>query len=176
MKCGNSWFSPFSEIRNPHLIAMGDYTNVGSGCLLWAVEQNRSNHGLKIVIGNNVLLFRNVTIVAMKKIIIGNFCMLAENVTIRDQDHAISDCSKPTKVQGHVFNPVILEDDVWVGAGTTILREVRIGKGSVIGTNSVVNRSIPPHSISAGVPVKVIKRRDISKKEIYKELASNHPR
>lgn len=145
---------------------MGDNTNVGTGCLLWAVERDKRDHGVKIIIGNDALLVRNATIVAMKKIIIGNYCMLAENVTIRDQDHALSDLSKPIKSQGFIINPVVLEDDVWVGAGTTILRGVRIGKGSVIGANSVVNIPIPPYSIAAGVPAKVIKRRDISKKDL----------
>ncbi|MFX0195627.1 MAG: acyltransferase [Candidatus Hodarchaeota archaeon] len=166
-------FSPFSEVRNPHLIAIGNKTNVGSGCLLWAIEKDRNDQEVKIGIGNNVLLFRNATIVAMKKIIIGNYCLIAENVTIRDQDHAFTNSSKPIKSQGFVINPVILEDNVWVGTGTTILRGVRIGKGSVIGANSVVKKSIPSYSIAAGIPAKVVKIRDNSKRDTYEDLVSN---
>ncbi len=157
--CGNSWFSPDSETRNPHLIVIGDQTNIGSNCLLWAIDLDNNVDNTKIIIGNHVLLVRNVTIAAQNKIIIGNYCMLAENVTIRDQDHAFSGITKPTRFQGYTTTPVVLEDDVWVGAGVTILRGVRIGKGCVIGANSVVNKSIPPYSIAAGVPAKVIKKR-----------------
>lgn len=55
--------------------------------------------------------------------------------------------------------PVIIEDDVWVGANVTILKGVTIGRGSVIAAGAVVTRSIPPYSIAAGVPAKVLKQR-----------------
>jgi maltose O-acetyltransferase len=54
---------------------------------------------------------------------------------------------------------IVIEDDVWVGANSTILPGVKVGRGSVIGAGSVVNRDIPEYSFAAGVPAKVIRRR-----------------
>ena len=55
--------------------------------------------------------------------------------------------------------PVVIEDDVWVGSRVIILKGVTIGRGSVIAAGSVVTRSIPPYSICAGVPARVLKPR-----------------
>ena len=55
---------------------------------------------------------------------------------------------------------IIIEDDVWIGAGSIILTGVTISKGSVIGAGSVVAKSIPEYSIAVGNPAKVIHRRD----------------
>lgn len=54
--------------------------------------------------------------------------------------------------------PVIIEDNVWIGDKATILPNVRIGFGSIIAANSVVTRDIPPFSIVAGAPARVVKR------------------
>lgn len=56
-------------------------------------------------------------------------------------------------------SPVIIEDDVWCGANVTILKGVRIGKGSIVAAGAVVTKSFPPYSIIGGVPAKLIKKR-----------------
>jgi acetyltransferase-like isoleucine patch superfamily enzyme len=56
--------------------------------------------------------------------------------------------------------PIIIEDNVWIGESVSILPGVRIGRGSVIGSNSVVTRSVPAYSIAAGCPAKTIKKYD----------------
>lgn len=55
--------------------------------------------------------------------------------------------------------PIVVEDDVWIGFGTTVMSGVKIGKGAVIAAGSVVVKDIPPYAIAAGVPAKVIKYR-----------------
>lgn len=55
--------------------------------------------------------------------------------------------------------PIIIEDDVWIGANCTILHNVKIGKGSVIGANSLVNKDVEPYSIMVGSPARKIKSR-----------------
>ena len=55
--------------------------------------------------------------------------------------------------------PVVIEDDVWVGANVTILKGVTIGHGSVVAAGAVVTKSCPPYSIIGGVPAKVLRRR-----------------
>jgi acetyltransferase-like isoleucine patch superfamily enzyme len=53
--------------------------------------------------------------------------------------------------------PIILEDDVWLGARVIVLKGVTIGQGAVIGAGSVVTRDIPPHSVAVGQPARVVK-------------------
>ena len=55
--------------------------------------------------------------------------------------------------------PVVIEDDVWVGANVTILKGVTIGHGSVVAAGAVVTKSCPPYSIIGGVPAKVLRKR-----------------
>ena len=55
--------------------------------------------------------------------------------------------------------PVVIEDDVWVGANVIILKGVTIGRGSVVAAGAVVTKSCPPYSIIGGVPAKVLKNR-----------------
>ncbi|MCK4257667.1 MAG: 2,3,4,5-tetrahydropyridine-2,6-dicarboxylate N-acetyltransferase [Halanaerobiales bacterium] len=71
--------------------------------------------------------------------------------------------------------PVIVEDDVLIGANAVILEGVRIGKGSVVAAGSVVTKDVPPNSVAAGTPAKVIKEKDantINKTQILEDLRS----
>ena len=90
---------------------------------------------------------------------IGEGVRIAAYTCINSTDHEFSDPNKFIVDQGFVNAEVIIEDDVWIGAGVNINKGVVIGKGSVIGSGAVVTRSIPPYSIAAGVPCRVIKSR-----------------
>jgi acetyltransferase-like isoleucine patch superfamily enzyme len=83
---------------------------------------------------------------------IGSNCTLSEGVYIQTHDHRLSARSKPQPA------PIIIEDNVWLGTGSCILPSVsKIGSGSIIGAGSVVTKDIPPNSVVAGVPAKIIK-------------------
>ncbi len=101
-------------------------------------------------IGNGTYINRNSTIVAYDRVTIGKECMIAWNVSIMDSDmHSV--------VSEELVNkPVEIEDNVWIGCHVVILKGVTIGKGSLIAAGSVVTKDIPPYSIAAGVPAKVI--------------------
>ena len=62
-------------------------------------------------------------------------------------------------------SPVIIEDNVWIGQSVSILKGVKIGFGSIIGSNSVVTKEIPPHSIAVGIPAKVVKTYNFESKQ-----------
>ena len=94
------------------------------------------------------------------KIDIGDYVQIASGCSIRDSNHVIPKNHKELiTASGIESEPVIIEDDVWIAANVSILKGVKIGKGSVIGANSVVTKDIPPYSIAAGCPAKVIKKR-----------------
>ena len=90
------------------------------------------------------------------KVYIGKYAMIGAYCYIGGGNHSLSDLSKPMMEQE--FNSkggVEIEDDVWLGASVLVMDGVRIGKGSVIGACSMVNKDIPPYSIAYGIPAKV---------------------
>jgi len=105
--------------------------------------------------GDNI----NNYIQANNGIVFGNNIELAPGVSIISSNHDVNNLTK------HLTSkPIIIGDNVWIGANATILPEVKIGNNVVIGANSVVVKDIPSNSIAVGNPCKVIKE-----KEAYKE-------
>ena len=102
------------------------------------------------------------------KLTIGNYCSIATDVMfILDADHYTKHISSfPFKVKmlGEQFEGVskgdiIVDDDVWIGYGATIMSGVHISQGAVIAAGAVVTKDVPPYAIVGGVPAKVIKYR-----------------
>jgi maltose O-acetyltransferase len=94
------------------------------------------------------------------KITIGNYVMIAQNVMIIGGNHSTLRTDIPMMLQGEgKQGSIVIEDDVWIGAGAIILTGVKIGQGSVIGAGSVVTKDIPEYSIAVGNPAKVVKSR-----------------
>ena len=92
-------------------------------------------------------------------VFIGKNVMIAPNVIIVAFNHGFDDLKTPMVNQKNTQAKIVIEDDVWIGSNCTISKGVYIGQGSIIGANSFVNKSVPPFSIVAGVPAKVIKKR-----------------
>jgi acetyltransferase-like isoleucine patch superfamily enzyme len=74
-------------------------------------------------------------------------------------NHRFDDLSRPIAKQGLVRKSVVIEDDVWIGGRVNILAGVTVGRGSVVAAGAVVTHDVPPYSVVAGVPAKVIKTR-----------------
>jgi len=97
-------------------------------------------------------------------VIIGDNVMMGPQAIIYARYHNFDRTDIPMNRQGmEESGTVTIEDDVWIGARVTILKNVIIGKGSIIGAASVVTKNIPPYSIAAGDPAKVIRSRLVSK-------------
>lgn len=125
------------------------------------------DYGQHISIGNNVIININCTFVDCNKITIGNNVLIASNVQIYTATHPVNISDRLldnwSYNNSHAFFntyalPVTIEDNVWIGGGVIILPGVTIGKNSVIGAGSVVNKSIPPNSLAVGNPCKVIRK------------------
>jgi galactoside O-acetyltransferase len=117
--------------------------------------------GGKILIGENVTINQNVFIVGGpdRGVTIGNNVLIGPNVVIRSSDHKFADPSVPIRNQGQSHGVIIIDDDVWLGANVVVTKNVRIGRGSVIGAGSVVTKDIPEYSVAVGVPAKVVGTR-----------------
>ena len=112
-----------------------------------------------LVIGDNTVINERCIITSMQEVELGANVMLASGVFILDVDHGFTRRDVPISQQGYKVEPVVVEDDVWIGAGVVITKGVTVGKGAIIGANSVVTKDIPPYSIVAGVPAKFIRER-----------------
>lgn len=113
----------------------------------------------EIIIGKNTGISGG-SICAAIRIVIGCECLIGANVTIADTDfHAIASLGRfyNENPQDIAASPVVIEDNVFIGAGSIILKGVRIGENSVIGAGSVVTRSIPKNAIAAGNPARVLR-------------------
>ena len=86
---------------------------------------------------------------------IGSHVNLAQGITVTALNHNFSTKDKFIDEQGVATSPIVIEDDVWIGANAVILPGVRIGRHSVIAAGAVVNRDVPPYSLAVGVPAQV---------------------
>ena len=110
-------------------------------------------------VGNNIKINRGVFITASDKIKIGNDVLIGPYTVINSGNHNYSNPDIPIRLQGHIIKPIIIEDDVWIGANSTILAGVTIGKGAVIGAGAVVTKNVNPYTVVGGVPATFIKER-----------------
>ncbi len=91
---------------------------------------------------------------------IGSDVMMGPRCTILTRNHRIDRVDVPMNRQGFGdYHPVVIEDDVWIGANVTIMPGVRVGTGSVLAAGSVVVHDVPAYSIVGGVPARVLKTR-----------------
>jgi acetyltransferase-like isoleucine patch superfamily enzyme len=89
--------------------------------------------------------------------------MLANGCFVTDGNHRFDDRSKPVTWQGFTSKgPTRLEDNVWLGANVVVTSGVTIGSRAVVGANSVVTEDVPPGTIVAGSPARVIRRIEFS--------------
>ncbi|MCD8410901.1 acyltransferase [Tenacibaculum finnmarkense] len=117
----------------------------------------RLNGDSKILFGNN--FYVNAGCHFLGDIIIGDNVMFGPKTVIWGRDHGIKK-DMPMNLQEHTKKPIIIGNDVWIGAQVTILKGVKIGNGVVVGAGSVVTKSLPDFAIAVGNPAKVIKYRE----------------
>ena len=114
----------------------------------------------KIKIGDNCSFGSWNHISSINRIEIGDACLTGKWVTITDHAHgssALGDLKlEPIKRELYSKGPVIIGNNVWIGDKVTILPNVTIGDGVVVGANSVVTKDVPPYTIVAGNPARII--------------------
>jgi len=89
---------------------------------------------------------------------VGNDVMFAQNIVLSGLNHGYEDISLPPSHQKVSTNPIVVEDEVWIGANVVITSGVTIGKHSVVAAGSVVVKDVPPYSVVVGNPGKILKQ------------------
>lgn len=113
-----------------------------------------------ICIGDGTFVGHDCGFGVADSITIGKHCLLAGGVRIRDYDgHPLDARQRRDKVATppETIKPVVIGDDVWIGAGAMILKGVTIGDRAVVGTGAVVTRDVPPDAVVAGNPARIVK-------------------
>lgn len=159
-RCGEKViFGKIGELHEPRLVSIGNSTCFGDYVFLtvWPSGDNKKGEKrIKVEIGDNCNFGAMNHITCCNRITIGNNVLTGKWVTITDNSHGTTQeeqlqtppLDRPLFSKGEV----IICDDVWIGDGARIMPGVTIGKGAVVGANSVVTKDIPPYSVAYGVP------------------------
>ena len=124
-----------------------------------AVPEHLPARGL-VEIGEKSVLGQECTITAYQHIRIGEQCVIADRAMFIDFDHGVVEVERPIRLQGIYKRDVEVGSNVWIGYGACILRGVRVGDNSIVGTNAVVTKDVPANAVVGGVPARVLRMRE----------------
>ncbi|MDB4240817.1 acyltransferase [Yoonia sp.] len=139
------------ELSGGHII-IGARTYIDRGVILRAL-------GGTIEVGDDCSVNAYSVLQGGGNLRIGNNTRIASHTVIVPSNHVFSDPDIPIKDQGLRQEGIVIEDDVWIGAGVRVLDGVVLGKGCVVGAGAVVTRSVEPLTVVGGVPAKQIGTR-----------------
>jgi acetyltransferase-like isoleucine patch superfamily enzyme/acyl carrier protein len=138
-------------------IAIGSGVSIGASSWLQAVDGH--GEGVALWIGDRVSIAGHCVLSAASSIRIGDSVTFARGVYVADHAHAYRDVTVPVLDQGITdIRPVEIADGAWIGQNAVVLPGVSIGRGAVIGANSVVSHSVPDHAVASGAPARVLFR------------------
>jgi acetyltransferase-like isoleucine patch superfamily enzyme len=157
----------------PRRIRLGRRVMVGEGCFLDAHSMTGRitlDDDVWLSRGCYVVAYHNAAVQIAAQAYIGHRCLLyghggiqvgrdvlmANDVQLICGNHTYARRDVPIRAQPTMEEPIVIEDDVWLGASAIVLGGVTVGRGSVVGAGSVVTRDLPPYSIARGVPAQVV--------------------
>jgi acetyltransferase-like isoleucine patch superfamily enzyme len=154
----------------PGGVEIGNDTIIMHGAILHVYNfRNLPNAGIQI--GNDSLIGEYTVIRGQGGVNIGNRVYTSPFTQIVSVNHVFDDPERPFSKQGITAQGIVIEDDVWLGSGVVVTDGVHIGKGSVVGAGTVVTKDIPPHTVVAGNPAKILREingtRLISQKDVF---------
>ncbi|NTF40826.1 DapH/DapD/GlmU-related protein [Rhizobium rhizogenes] len=154
LKIGRSTKVPFGTkiIWKRGDVRIGERVHFRKGVVIDAQEGS-------IEVGNHVSFNEYSILLGRGGISIGNDVRIAAHAMVVSFDHNFDDLTQPIRLQGVTKKPIVIEDDVWIGAGAKILGGAHIARGCVIGANAVVKGKTEPYGIYVGAPARLLKRR-----------------
>jgi acetyltransferase-like isoleucine patch superfamily enzyme len=161
-------FGSGSYIRRPLLVLNAGYVSIGERVSIrdgvrMEVVLSTEDRTPSLVIGNDTNVEQNVHIICHSRVHIGNNVTITGNCSIADVTHPFSDARDPRKIGARIQDDdsfVEIGNGTFIGYGSVILPNVRIGTNAVIGANSVVIHDVPDYTVAAGVPAVIISRID----------------
>lgn len=158
------YFSTKVRIRGGGKIKIGNNCFINNFCIIEALEEYASNDSPYLIeIGSNCNFGEFTHITAMNKVIIGDGVLTGRFVTITDNSHGNNNKDElvvpPFERNVCSKGVVVIGSNVWLGDKVTILPNVKIGDGAIIGANSVVTKDIPPCCVAVGIPAKIVKSK-----------------
>ena len=163
-------FAHFGEsvfMWHPHTLIGEQYIRIGDKNIFEpGIQLTARKTGVEtplIEIGNNCLIRKDTHITAIRSIRIGDNLLTGTNVLITDNMHGKSDRlslhESPRDRKPYSKGGVIIGNGVWLGNNVCVMPGVRIGDGAVVGANSVVTHDVPPYTIVAGIPARIINQK-----------------
>jgi acetyltransferase-like isoleucine patch superfamily enzyme len=151
----------YAEInaRSTQKIILGNRVTIGKYAIIRPGNLYGGEPGEGLVVGDHSNIGPYCYIGCSGHISIGNNVMISPRVSIYAENHVFDNTDTPIKIQGVKKEKVVIEDDCWIASNSILLAGVTIGKGSVVAAGSVVTQDVPPYSVVAGVPARVIKNR-----------------
>lgn len=153
-------------IQNPQCLFFGD--NVGIGKYAYFMPCCKflgTEYHPKITVGDGTWIGIRNSFAAIHGITIGKNVLFAGYVHITDHSHGYEDVTKPISKQPLISKgPIVIEDNCWLGFNSEILSGVHIGRNSVVAAHAVVTKNVPPYSIVAGNPAKIVKQYNFETK------------
>lgn len=141
-------------------ITIGDNVTIGSMSMIRPSGYYGDRMGEGMVIGDNSNIGPYNFVGCSGFVNIGKNVLIGSHVVILAESHIFESTDKLMKSQGLTREGITIEDDCWLGTGSKILDGVTIGEGSIVGAGAVVTKSVEPYSIVAGVPARLIRKRD----------------
>ena len=141
----------------PQGIEIGARTLVMHGAVLHVYNFRDIPHSM-ISIGKDCLIGEYSVIRGQGGVEIGDRVYTSPHTQIIAVNHVFVDPNIPFVEQGITAQGIVIEDDVWLGSGAIVTDGVRVGKGAVIAAGAVVTQDVPPHTVVAGVPARVVKQ------------------
>jgi acetyltransferase-like isoleucine patch superfamily enzyme len=111
-------------------------------------------YGLEIRVGQRVFINQNCTLYDLAELRIGDDVMIGPNVSLMTAGHPVAPSQRRASI---VAKPIVIERNVWIAAGATIIGGVTVGENSVVAAGSVVTRDVPPNTLVGGNPARVIR-------------------
>jgi acetyltransferase-like isoleucine patch superfamily enzyme len=149
--------------RLPHIRGKGDLS-LGTGVYLSGRSSFFFMRGTgdapEIVISDHTFIGSGCTFSAARSIRVGPHSLISAGVRIHDNDGHPTDAEARRRgdgICGDAMGSVVIDENVWIGAGAVVLKGVRIGRNSIVGSAAVVTRNVPPDTVVAGNPARVVK-------------------